>query len=137
MGADKPAEPHATTAHAHVAVLLAAGASTRLGQPKQLLTRRGEPLVRIVARLLAGTTPRQLLVVLGAHAREISAAIGDVPHRTVVNADFADGLASSLHCAAAALRDMHAAVLVAACDQPALDAAHLAALLRESHASPV
>ena len=132
----EPVESRATRP-AHVAVLLAAGASTRLGQPKQLLTRHGEPLVRAMARELAATEPRQLLVILGAHARDVATALADVPHRALVNPDFADGLSTSLQCAADALRRVHAAVLIASCDQPALDTAHLDCLLRASHASPV
>ena len=61
------AEPARVGTRAHVAVLLAAGGSTRLGQPKQLLTRDGEPLVRRMARLLSHTSPRRLYVIVGAH----------------------------------------------------------------------
>ena len=121
----------------HAAVLLAAGASKRLGQPKQLLTRNGEPLVRIVARALAATKPRYLIVVFGAHAPQIAAPLGDIPHRAIINPNFADGLSTTLQCAADALRATRTPVLVAACDQPALEAAHLENLLVASRASPV
>lgn len=119
----------------HTAVLLAAGASTRLGQPKQLLTRHGVPLVRVMALALAATRPRRLVVVLGAHADEIDAAIGDVAHDAVINPDFADGLSTSLRCAARVLAALQNRVLIAACDQPALQARHLEMLLEASAAS--
>lgn len=133
----EPVESHAEhPVSPHVAVLLAAGASTRLGQPKQLLTRHGEPLVRAMARLLLATQPRELIVVLGAQAGDVAAALGELPHLAVINPDFADGLSTSLQCAAEALRRSHAPVLVAACDQPALSTANLEALLREARKAP-
>ncbi|MGQ0657203.1 MAG: NTP transferase domain-containing protein [Chromatiales bacterium] len=55
----------------HAAILLAAGASRRLGTPKQLLTIDGEPLVRRAARAALATDPRQALAVLGAHAQGV------------------------------------------------------------------
>ena len=147
MAADPPASPatvrgEPVESHAehhvspHVAVLLAAGASTRLGQSKQLLTRHGEPLVRAMARLLLAAQPRQLVVVLGAQAGDVAAALDELPHLAVINPDFADGLSTSLQCAAEALRLSHAPVLIAACDQPALSASHLEALLREARTAP-
>jgi molybdenum cofactor cytidylyltransferase len=111
----------------HVAVLLAAGGSTRLGQPKQLLTRDGEALVRRVARLLLATAPRELVVVLGAHRDDISAALHGIAHRAIVNDQWQQGLASSVRLAATHVRA--ARVLICVCDQPALDAHHLSALL--------
>jgi molybdenum cofactor cytidylyltransferase len=133
MDAEAP-RPAAT---GHVAVLLAAGSSQRLGEPKQLLRREGVPLVRAMAQALADTQPRLLLVVLGAHARDIAATLDGLPHRTLINPDFADGLSTSLQCAAGALRAIHAPVLVAVCDQPALQPLHLERLLAAAHASPV
>ncbi len=111
----------------HVAVLLAAGASTRLGTPKQLLTRMGETLVRRAARMLHSTAPRELVVVLGAHRVLVEDALATAPVRIVVNDDWEEGIASSLRCAAAAIGANR--VLIALCDQPALSAEHLHALL--------
>ena len=125
-----------TASTSHVAVLLAAGASTRLGQPKQLLARNGEPLVRAIARALAATQPIELIVVLGAQARAVGEALGDLRHRAVINPDFADGLSTSLRCAADALSASNARVLIAACDQPALEASHLDRLLAAAQGSP-
>lgn len=113
----------------HAAVVLAAGGSTRLGQPKQLLTRGGETLVRRAARLAAGTSPAQLLVVVGADAQVVKGSLGDVPCECVMNPDWRQGLASSLRVAGLHLAQGAEAVLVLACDQPALEAAHLRALL--------
>lgn len=111
----------------HVAVLLAAGASARLGTPKQLLTRSGETLVRRTARMLHSTAPRELVVVLGAHRERVADALATAPVRMVVNDAWAEGIASTLRCAAAAIAAPR--VLIALCDQPALTAEHLHALL--------
>jgi len=112
----------------HVAVLLAAGGSTRLGTPKQLLRRGGETLVHRVARLAAETSPERLLVVLGADHARIARALADIPHTPLVNADWRTGLASSLRAAASSV-PIGRAVLILACDQPALELRRLDALL--------
>ncbi len=59
----------------HAVVVLAAGGSTRLGQPKQLLTRQGETLVRRVVRLALEFAPSQVLVVVGANAQAVTSSI--------------------------------------------------------------
>ena len=55
------------------ALLLAAGGSKRLGQPKQLLIIEGEPLVRRQARLLLELGPACAVVVTGAVEAEVRA----------------------------------------------------------------
>ena len=62
---------HFQTFERTAGIILAAGASTRFGQPKQLLDWRGEPFVRVVAQtaLEAGLSP--VLVVTGANADEV------------------------------------------------------------------
>lgn len=114
----------------HAAVVLAAGGSARLGRPKQLLTRAGETLVHRAVRLAAATRPTRLLVVAGARHPTIAAAVADLDCEVVWNADWANGLSSSLRCAAQALHDHHGPVLLLGCDQPALAAEHLQRLLQ-------
>ena len=113
----------------HAVVVLAAGGSIRLGRPKQLLTREGETLVHRAVRLALATSPAQVLVVLGANAEAIAARIADLGCDIVANRDWQSGLAGSLHLAAAHLDPTVQHVLVLVCDQPALDQAHLDALL--------
>lgn len=114
---------------AHAAVVLAAGGSRRLGHAKQLLTRDGETLVHRAARLCAETTPLRLLVVLGAYRNDIVQALAGVDCEFVVNEEWEQGLASSLKAAAAALAGHAGPTLIVACDQPALEGAHLRRLL--------
>ncbi len=113
---------------AHAVVILAAGGSRRLGTPKQLLTRDGEALVHRSLRLAQATAPGCLVLVLGAHAQEVGDAGRDIPHLAIINPDWAQGMHGSLRAASAAVTAF-ARVLVLGCDQPALDAGHLVALL--------
>ncbi|WP_369980540.1 nucleotidyltransferase family protein [Xanthomonas bundabergensis] len=116
---------------AHAALILAAGASRRLGHAKQALTRDGEPLLRRAARLALATAPARCVVVLGAQAEALRPALDGLPVECVRNPDWATGMGGSLDCLRAAVRDdasiSHSLVL--GCDQPALEAVHLQDLL--------
>ncbi|MBS0581505.1 MAG: nucleotidyltransferase family protein [Proteobacteria bacterium] len=115
-------------APAHGAVVLAAGASTRLGRPKQLVVHRGETLVRRAAGLALATRPRDAAIVLGFAAESVFPQVADLPLRRIDCADWQRGLGASLRAGVDALSADCAGVLVVLCDQPALDAAHLLAL---------
>ncbi len=116
---------------AHVAALiLAAGASRRMGEPKQLLPFRGRPLLRIAveAALTAGAKP--VVVVLGATRDRIAPVLADLPVAVAANRDWHQGLASSLRCGLDALAPHDpAATLICVGDQPFADAEHLRALI--------
>ncbi len=83
--------------HEHVAgIILAAGASLRFGEPKQLLDWHGQPFVRAVAKtaLEAGLSP--VIVVTGANAEKVLSAVSDLGVYAVHNADWKSGQASSI-----------------------------------------
>lgn len=114
------------------AVVLAAGASTRMGYPKQLIVHEGEPLVRraAIAAVEAGADP--VVVVLGADAPIIAPALSGLASvTTVVNHKWIEGLASSLATGLRALDDAtpYDAVLVTLADQPLVDATALGRLM--------
>ena len=113
----------------HAVVVLAAGGSTRLGQPKQLLTRNGETLVHRAVRLALETSPAQVLVAVGANANVIAENVADLPCEIVRNVEWQSGLAGSLHHAGTHLGASVERVLVIVCDQPGLERQHLDALL--------
>ena len=113
----------------HVAIVLAAGGSRRLGRAKQLLTRGGETLVHRAVRLAAATGPMRLLLVTGAYAEQVCDAVADLRIEMLFNEGWQEGLASSLRIAAAALGDSDVPCLILACDQPALEQDHLQRLL--------
>jgi molybdenum cofactor cytidylyltransferase len=77
-------------------VILAAGSSSRLGRPKQLLELDDEPILRIVVRNAMASRLGEVIVVLGAHAKEIAGAVGDLGQRVVENPEFREGQSTSL-----------------------------------------
>ena len=112
--------------------VLAAGASRRLGHPKQLARHRGEPLVRLAAGCGCQSRAVATAVVVGAHAGAVHAALHELPVEIVPNPDWQQGLAASIR-AASAWAERHAldALLLALCDQPRLTSAHLDRLIAE------
>ena len=111
------------------AAVLAAGGSSRLGRPKQLLVLEGEPLVRRAARaaLEAGFAP--VVVVVGARAGEVRAALAGLSVEVVENAAWAEGLAGAVRLGIGSLARAGArAAALLGCDQPHLSAAHLVRL---------
>ena len=114
---------------AHVVVVLAAGGSRRLGQPKQLLKREGETLVHRVVRLALETQPQRVLLLVGGHAQAVRDAVSGLDVEVVMNVGWEEGLASSVRAAAVALAGDQARCLLMACDQPALQHSHLQQLL--------
>ncbi|WP_447940682.1 nucleotidyltransferase family protein [Pseudoxanthomonas mexicana] len=119
-----------------VAVVLAAGGSTRLGRPKQLLTRDGETLVHRAARLALASGASRVLVIVGAQADDVVSAVRDLPVECVVNARWSGGLAGSVRIAVEALAPHDHPTLLLTCDQPALDVAHLQTLGDASRRAP-
>ncbi len=120
----------------HVAVVLAAGGSTRLGRPKQLLTRDGETLVHRAARLALASGAARVRVIVGAHADDVVAAVRDLSVECLVNPRWNEGLAGSVRVAVDALAAHDHATLLLTCDQPALDLVHVQALLAAARAAP-
>jgi len=110
------------------AVVLAAGASTRMGQPKLLLPLAGEPMIRRVVRQVSDAGGDEVLVVLGhEHQRMLEALEGLSVHHAV-NHDYASGMGSSFRTAVAHLPDSEAAMFVLA-DQPFVTTAEFRAVL--------
>lgn len=107
----------------HDAVVLAAGGSSRLGRPKQLLTINGETLLQRAVRLAKATCPTRMLVVLGAHAEQLAPLVTGTA--ILFNPTWEEGMGSSLCRAAAALAGRPYPVLVTLVDQPCLTPEHL------------
>ncbi|MGB6193781.1 MAG: nucleotidyltransferase family protein [Terracidiphilus sp.] len=115
------------------AIILAAGGSRRLGQPKQLLSFEGESLLERSLRLAREAGAAPVLAVLGANFASICGAVGFENAIPVLNDQWENGIASSIHAGlneAEVRAPEHAGVLVMTCDQPRLTAEHLVNLLK-------
>ncbi len=112
------------------AVLLAAGAGTRLGgRPKALLQLGGVPLVMRQLIALSGAGVDEVAVVLGHHADAVEAAVRAFPITLVRNPTPEAGQASSVRAGLAALSPRLDAIIVAPADMPLLDAQDIVALI--------
>jgi len=112
------------------AVLLAAGAGSRLGgKPKSLLELGGVPLIRRQLIALSGAGVDEVVVVLGHHAEAIEAAVRDFPVTLAHNPAPDDGQASSVRIGLLALAGKLDAVIVALADQPLVNAQDITALI--------
>jgi 2-haloacid dehalogenase len=100
-------------------LILAAGTSSRLGRPKQLLQFHGRPLLQHVVDAAAGAGLAEVVIVLGREAGRVEAALELPPGaRTVLNPDYLEGQASSLRTGLDSLAaDAEAAVILLG-DQP-------------------
>ena len=112
-------------------ILLAAGASTRMGRPKQLLPVAGQPLIVHATAAALASPAWPVVVVLGAQADKIRPALARLPVLIVENPTWAEGLGSSIRTGLAALekfsRSLDAA-LIALADQPAFSTVVIARL---------
>jgi molybdenum cofactor cytidylyltransferase len=136
-------KPAAARREARIAcVLLAAGGSSRLGRPKQLVRRRCKPLLLHALAAARGALGRDdaTVVVLGAGALRLrnvlrrSAPKGAA--RVAYNALWRAGLAGSLRVGLDALPRTARAALVMVVDQPNVDAAALRRLIGAWRARP-
>ncbi len=113
------------------AIVLAAGASSRLGHPKQLVLYQGEPLLRRTVKLAlsVGAAP---VIAVTAEDGAMESSLEGLPAVRARNPDPREGMHSSLRigmCLLAERFPSTARVLLLVCDQPLLRSGHLEALL--------
>jgi molybdenum cofactor cytidylyltransferase len=115
-------EPSLKASGRFAAVILAAGRSTRMGGPNKLLAEiTGKPLARIAAEAALKSQARPVVVVTGHQGETLREALSDLPLEFVENADFAEGLSTSLRAGISALpADIDGAVVMLA-DMPQVD----------------
>ncbi len=113
-------------------VVLAAGNSSRFGEPKQLLKWKGEALIRHVvsSAINAGLSP--VGVVVGSNAGKVQAEIKDLPVRIVNNYNWMDGMSSSIKAGLTALGGEGGGVVFLQADQPQIPASLIKSLV-EAH----
>lgn len=114
------------------AIILAAGPSTRLGYPKQLIEHDGVALVRRAASVAVDAGARPAFVIVGASSKEVSNALNGLDGVKILNNErWESGLASSLSAGLAALSadKLIGAALVMVADQPLVDSDALKRLM--------
>ncbi|HET6250499.1 MAG TPA: nucleotidyltransferase family protein [Tepidisphaeraceae bacterium] len=106
--------------------ILAAGASRRLGQAKQLVKIDGQTLLWRQCRVALDAGIGPVMVILGCQGEACAAAIADLPVTTRFNENWSEGMAATLRIAATAAIEKNAdALLIMHCDQHRLVAADL------------
>lgn len=101
-------------------VLIAAGNSSRLGQPKQLVEIDNQSLLKRSISLGQGVSDR-IFCVLGFQDRRFREEIKDLDAEILINKEWSIGMGSSIACGLEAMNDQFDGVLIMLCDQWALD----------------
>ncbi|HJW84844.1 MAG TPA: nucleotidyltransferase family protein, partial [Anaerolineae bacterium] len=101
-------------------VVMAAGASQRMGRPKQLLAWHGQPLIARSAQAALGAGLDPVVVVIGYRAEEAGVALQTLAVTIVENPAWPEGMSTSMRAGLSALpADVDAAILLLV-DQPRL-----------------
>jgi molybdenum cofactor cytidylyltransferase len=116
------------TANVHVLVL-AAGASTRLGQPKQLVQIGGRPALHIAMSNAVAVAGNAVTVVIGANANDLTYLLSHSPASSLVNRQWEEGIASSIRCGLTVVPAAADAVMIVLGDQVCVTADDLKRLL--------
>src|SRR6185503_14523273 len=116
-----------------VAVVLSAGESSRMGQPKALLPIDGQTFIERIVAALKQSGLERIIVVLGFNAEEMRHKIDHLPVEIVVNRDYTQGQLSSLQTAIRFLEsDQNCeGMMVHLVDHPYIDPKLVGVMLRE------
>ena len=117
-------------------LLLAAGGSSRLGRPKQLVEFRGKTLIKIAAESLADSACSPVVVVLGAEIEKSRAEIAHLNIQIAVNVEWQTGMSSSIRAGLSQLIETSPdidAVVITLCDMPNVTAADIDSLIDAFH----
>ena len=120
------------------AVILAAGSSSRIGQPKQLLSLRGKTLVRVCIDTASEAGCSPVVVVIGSDSEKVRLELADANSIEVRNTNWQRGIGSSIRTGVQSLMN-HApdleAILLLVCDQPAINARFIERLIATHEAT--
>ena len=115
-------------------IILDAGASSRLGAPKQLLQYDGKTLIRRTAEIALSLHTANVIVVTGANSSLVVGEIEDLPLTIAVNENWQSGMGSSIKTGTRKLLEVAPeirAVLVLLCDQPLVTPETVQRLMRQ------
>ena len=123
-------------------ILLAAGSSTRMGEPKQLLLYKGQTLLRRAAEQALKANCDPVIVVLGSSAEQMKPQLTNLPVQTIKNPSWSRGIGTSIRVGLNALLPSPStlgegqgegaspqAVIITLCDQPLIDSTTLTQLI--------
>jgi molybdenum cofactor cytidylyltransferase len=119
-------------------LILAAGSSSRLGEPKQLLPLGDLTLLQHTINEALALQSGPVLIVLGSNAELILPTLDNEAVSITINTAWAEGMASSIRVGMQALLSEYpliAAVILMVCDQPYLSRTHLLQLIQEAEGS--
>jgi molybdenum cofactor cytidylyltransferase len=111
-------------------IVLAAGESRRMGQPKQLLPFGERTILERVVDTLLTAGIGEVVVVLGHLADRVRVVLGDRPVKAIVNTAYRQGMLSSVKCGVRAVGAEYDAVLIALGDQPHIEGAVVGEVIR-------
>lgn len=117
-------------------IILAAGASTRMGTPKQLLRYGGISLLRHTVNVAIHSVCHPVIVVLGAYFEQIKPEVEHLPIHLVQNTNWTQGMGTSIQVGVKALNQINPnaeAVVITVCDQPFLSIDAIAQLIDTFH----
>ena len=122
-------------------LLLAAGASTRMGQPKQLLRLEGETLLARMLGEVLGSDLDLVVLILGYQAQEIKRSLGShMKHpklRIIENRSYLDGISTSIITGLSEVEDVFDHVMIILADMPLINSSLINLLLHQYLASPL
>jgi molybdenum cofactor cytidylyltransferase len=105
-------------------IILAAGSSSRLGEPKQNLVYKGKTLLQNAIDTAISSLCKPVIIVLGANADVTKATIENLPVNILKNEFWQEGMASSIRLGITELKKIEpkaSSVILMLCDQPFVD----------------
>lgn len=123
--------------HSQLSILIpAAGASERLGQPKQLVRFKSKALIQNAVNTAHSIAPGEIIVVTGANAPAIKDAVKHGQVRWVHNSNWKAGMGSSIGAGAADISHASCAVMILLCDQWRLETSDLRLMAETWQSNP-
>ncbi len=102
-------------------IILAAGESKRMGQPKQLMSLGSTTIMEQTVDNFLSSAVDQIIVVLGYRAEELAKLIDDRPVTIAVNPDYAQGMGTSIAVGLSLINGQTQGIMLALADQPFVD----------------
>lgn len=117
-------------------IILAAGASQRLGQPKQLVQYKGRSLVQRAIQNAESVSPHEILVITGADAEAVQAEVQSTSAQCVQHTDWYNGMATSIGKGAQSVDEGSEGLMILLCDQWRIQPEDLQLLVQTWHNDP-